>query len=82
MGLATAIFGFIIQAGGFDGTSAVQSATAITSIRAASLYAPLPFFLIGMLMLFAYKLNEKDMQTIREKLSRRKEENSSNTYQN
>ena len=82
MGLATAIFGCIIQAGGFDGTSAVQSATAITSIRAASLYAPLPFFLIGMLMLFAYKLNEKDMQTIREKLSRRKEENSSNTYQN
>ena len=82
MGLATAIFGFIIQAGGFDGAAAVQSASAITSIRVAYLYAPIPFLLIGMLILLTYKLNEKDMKTYREELARRVEENSSNTYQN
>lgn len=81
-GLATAIFGFIIQAGGFDGSAAVQSASAITSIRVACLYTPIPFLLIGMLILLTYKLNEKDMKTYREELARRVEESNSNTYQN
>ena len=60
LGLGTAVMGWILDAGGFDGQAAVQPASALTAINFCYTWIPLILMSITfILMLFFYKLEGK-----------------------
>ena len=59
-----ALAAFIIGAGGYVGTVAVQSQSAINAIRFAAGFAPAFFILIGIAIFFRYPLTEQTFATM------------------
>lgn len=58
-GLSTALMGAILTAGGYVGTAAAQSASAITSIKISYIYVPIILTAIQIIVLVFYHLDEE-----------------------
>jgi GPH family glycoside/pentoside/hexuronide:cation symporter len=64
-GLGTAMIGWILEAGGYDGTAAVQTASAVSAIN--FMFLVLPLIVRAMIMVLAFFMKvEKDNQELRE----------------
>lgn len=71
MGLATALIGWILAFGHYDGTAATQADSAITSILVLTVYLPLALFVICYILLRKYDLDEKYPAIVKELEERR-----------
>ena len=71
IGLGTAMVGWVLGAGGYVGSDAVQSDSAITAILAVSIWYPLVVTLLTFIILCFYQL-DKIFPTILEELDNRK----------
>lgn len=69
-GLGSAITGYFLEIGGYNGTQAVQTAKAVMSIRVCHTYFPLVALLIVAAVMFRYDLDKK-MPTITKELQDR-----------
>lgn len=58
-GLGGAIFGLVLNAGGYDGTAAVQSTGAIRAIAADFTYLPLVLTIVSLLCVLGYNLDKR-----------------------
>ncbi|MGO4728916.1 MFS transporter [Paenibacillus sp. 2KB_22] len=66
MGLATAMIGWILAMGNYDGALITQADSAITSILVLTVYLPLVIFVLTYLCLRKYDLDEKYPQIVKE----------------
>lgn len=66
MGIGTAMIGWILAFGHYDGTAAVQPGSAIASILALTVYLPFALFVASFLLLRLYDLDKKYPQIVRE----------------
>lgn len=74
-GIASALIGIYMGAAGFDGTAAVQTAAANSSIVALYSWIPMIFFIIIIVLMKFYKVDEMPPK-IREELAVRRKQNS------
>ena len=58
-GLSSVIFGAILAIGGYSGTAAVQSESALTAIKAGYIYVPILLTVIQILVLKFYNLDKE-----------------------
>lgn len=70
-GLGSAIIGWGLAFGGYDGMATVQTAGAVTSITALYSYIPLILTVVGIIVLFFTNL-DKDLPAIQKELAERK----------
>lgn len=63
-GVGTAALGWILGAGGFDGTAATQSAAAIASINVACIWVPVIVSVIGIVCLLFFDLDKYYAQAV------------------
>lgn len=73
-GAATLIFGIVLSAGGYVGKAAVQTPTALASIRAAYIYIPIALTIVQIIILMFYHLDKEYPQILAELIERRKKE--------
>ncbi len=71
IGIATALLGVILRAGGFDHALAVQSEAAERALIAAYTYIPAIFYLLSMVMMLFYRLDKIYPQVAAELKKRR-----------
>lgn len=57
-GVGTAALGWILDAGGFDGTAAVQSASAVASINVACIWVPVITGIIGVICMLFFNIDK------------------------
>jgi GPH family glycoside/pentoside/hexuronide:cation symporter len=69
-GLGGALIGWVLAAGGYVGGAAVQSASAISSIKALFIFIPIAVLVIQILILIPYKL-DREYPTILKELQER-----------
>jgi glucuronide carrier protein len=74
-----ALAAFVIGAGGYVGTAAVQSQSAINAIRFAAGFAPAIFILIGIAIFFRYPLTEQTFATMVAETAARRAERAAGT---
>lgn len=67
-GLGSAILGGVLSIGGYVGTSATQSNSAIVSIKACFIYLPIFITILQIIIMFFYKL-DKEYSTILNELN-------------
>mgnify|MGYP000125712811 FL=1 len=72
-GLGTAALGWILAAGHYDGTAAVQSASAIFAIKGLFLYLPLVITVIVLIIWYLFMGIDKIYPTVRKELDERRE---------
>lgn len=72
MGLASAILGFALQIGGYDGTAAMQTQKAVDMIHNVYFWPTIIACVIGAILLAFYKLDEKTMEEVRKALEIRR----------
>lgn len=65
-GLGGAILGWVMAAGGYDGSAATQTAAAIHSVNIAYIYIPLILTVVSLVILWFYKLDQEYPQIIRD----------------
>lgn len=70
-GVASGMLGLVTALGGYDGTAAVQSSSAINSVILLFTVVPAALYVLAMLALRAYKL-DKELPMIQEELMKRK----------
>lgn len=66
MGIGTALLGVVLQTAGYNGQAAVQTESALHAINGMYFYTAAGFALLGFVILFFYKLDEKTMAKVRE----------------
>ncbi len=71
--IATWLIGFVLQLSGYDGSLAVQSASALTGIRIIIGVLPVVFIGIGLLLLVKYPMRDKDSVAIEDAIEKRNE---------
>ncbi|MFC3927756.1 MFS transporter [Streptococcus caprae] len=76
-GLGGALLGWVMAAGGYDGSAAVQSASAISSVNVAYIYIPLAITIVSLVILWFYKLDNEYPSIIKD-LEARKVHQSNN----
>lgn len=72
VGIGTAMIGWILAFGGYNGTLATQPDSAITSILVLTVYLPFALFLACYLLLLKYDLDKKYPQIVKELEERKK----------
>ena len=72
-GLGTEALGWILAAGHYDGTAAVQSASAIFAIKGLFLYLPLVITVIVLIIWYLFMGIDKIYPTVRKELDERRE---------
>ena len=65
-GITSAVIGWAFSAAGFDGTAAVQTASAVATIKGAFLYAPIVIWVLFLVLMAIYKLDKMYPQIIKE----------------
>ena len=70
-GLSSVLLGAILSIGGYVGTAASQSASAITAIRTSYIYVPIILTVIQIIVLFFYHLDEEYDSILNDLKSRR-----------
>ena len=70
-GLSSVLLGAILSIGGYVGTAASQSASAITAIRTSYIYVPIILTVIQIIVLFFYRLDEEYDSILNDLKSRR-----------
>ncbi|MET3558478.1 Na+/melibiose symporter-like transporter [Streptococcus rupicaprae] len=65
-GLGGAILGWVMAAGGYDGSAATQTAAAIHSVNIAYIYIPLILTVVSLVILWFYKLDQEYPQIIKD----------------
>lgn len=58
-GVGVALLGLIIELGGYQGTAAVQSATALTSIKVCFVWIPVVIYVLGLVIMRFYNLDRE-----------------------
>lgn len=69
-GLGTAVVGWVLAIGGYSGSSAIQTASAIDAIKFLSIYMPIALAIIQIVILCFYKL-DKEFPSMMEELKSR-----------
>ena len=70
-GFSYVLLGAILSIGGYVGTAASQSASAITAIRTSYIYVPIILTVIQIIVLFFYHLDEEYDSILNDLKSRR-----------
>lgn len=70
-GIGVGILGFFLQVGGYDGMAAVQTESAVNMIHLMQFWPGIIGALLGAVLLFFYKLDDKTMETARAELAER-----------
>jgi GPH family glycoside/pentoside/hexuronide:cation symporter len=73
VGVGTALVGWVLAWGGYQGTAATQSASAISSIYQIYIWIPIILLVVGVVILFFYDI-DKHYKEIMEGVARRNEE--------
>ena len=71
--IANLALGWILAAGHYDGTAAVQSASAIFAIKGLFLYLPLVITVIVLIIWYLFMGIDKIYPTVRKELDERRE---------
>lgn len=58
-GVGVALLGLIIEAGGYVGTAATQTAAALTSIKVCFVWIPIVIYVLGLVIMHFYHLDEE-----------------------
>lgn len=74
-GVGGAIVGIVLAMGSYDGSVAVQSASAITAIMAIYVYIPIAICILGILLMLTANIDKVYPQVIRDLAIRRAKEN-------
>ena len=74
-GVGGAIVGIVLAMGSYDGSVAVQSASAITAIMAIYVYIPIAICILGILLMMTANIDKVYPQVIRDLAIRRAKEN-------
>lgn len=70
-GLSNVVMGAILAVGGYVGTAAVQSASAITAIKVSYIYVPIVLTVVQIIVLMFYQL-DKEYDSILEDIKKRR----------
>ncbi len=71
-GIGTQVLGIVLQFGGFDGTAATQTETALQWVETSVTILPAGFLLLAFIALYRYPITKKRFQEIQAELERRK----------
>lgn len=71
MGLASAITGFVLEATGYVPNAPQQAQSALDGIFACTVTIPLVLYVVGLVLLLFYRLNDSKMLEIQEELAHR-----------
>lgn len=77
MGLASAITGFILDATGYVPNLEQQGQAALDGIFACTVTIPLALYAVALVLLMFYKISDRQMETVRRELERRRQTRSS-----